>query len=104
MYLGQMVEVAERDALFRSPGHPYTRALLDSVPRADPPNRRSDKEVPISGEIPSVRNPPPGCRFNPRCPIATDVCRVEPPELSKLSEGRWVACHNAESSDELPRN
>lgn len=101
MYLGQMVEVAERDALFSSPSHPYTKALLDAVPRADPSNRGSGKAAPISGEIPSVRNPPPGCRFNPRCRFATEVCRVELPALRKISQSRWVACHHAGGSDEL---
>ncbi len=90
MYLGRPVEQGGRDAIFRSPKHPYTRALLSSTPVADPA-RRGDK-IKLTGELPSPIAPPAGCAFNPRCPYADDRCRVEPPQLLP-SDGRLTACH-----------
>jgi peptide/nickel transport system ATP-binding protein len=92
MYLGQIVEVAPADPLFAAPFHPYTRALLLEAPRLE---RRRAFE-PIRGEIPSPLNPPPGCYFHPRCPMATDRCRVERPSLRPMGDGRLSACHYAE--------
>jgi oligopeptide transport system ATP-binding protein len=92
MYLGQLVEVADRDQLFDNPLHPYTRGLMASVPVADPEIEAQRPQQLIVGEVPSVRNPPSGCRFHPRCPQAQDRCRSEPPALSKASDGRQVAC------------
>lgn len=90
MYLGRVVESAPTDELFREPNHPYTRALLDEVPRLD---TRKRKFVPIKGEIPSPIDPPPGCHFHPRCPHAIDRCRVEQPALREIAPGRVSACH-----------
>ncbi|HUH82516.1 MAG TPA: ABC transporter ATP-binding protein [Nitrososphaerales archaeon] len=91
MYLGQVVENAERREMFRNPMHPYTKALFSSVPIPDP--EASKNRMIIRGEIPSAINPPPGCRFNPRCPFAFDRCRVDDPPLTKRAESHLVACH-----------
>ena len=92
MYLGRIVELAPRDALFAAPLHPYTEALLDSVPIPDPALRR-DKDV-LAGEVPSPMRPPPGCRFHPRCPLAQPRCRVEVTRgWSRARPGHFVACH-----------
>ena len=91
MYLGQIVELAPRDALFTAPLHPYTEALLDSVPIPDPALRR-DKDV-LSGEVPSPIRPPPGCRFHTRCPLAIGRCRVDVPTMVEARPDHFVACH-----------
>ena len=91
MYLGRIVELAERDALFSHPTHPYTEALLQAAPVPDPHARR---ERPIlEGEVPSPLNPPAGCTFHPRCPYAVARCREERPVLRAIEDGRMVACH-----------
>ena len=90
MYLGRVVESAPTEELFAAPNHPYTQALLREVPRLD--LRHSDFE-PIKGEIPSPLDPPSGCHFHPRCPFATERCRVEVPVLAKIAPGRVSACH-----------
>jgi len=89
MYLGRIVEVARTEALFDSPNHPYTRALLAEVPRIDARRRRF---AALKGEIPSPLNPPPGCHFHPRCPHAMDRCREAAPPLREIAPGRWSAC------------
>jgi dipeptide transport system ATP-binding protein len=89
IYLGHAVELGGRDAIFASPQHPYTRALLSATPVADPTARR--ERILLSGEPPSPFAPPPGCPFNPRCPQAFDRCRAEKPAL-ELKQGRDVAC------------
>jgi oligopeptide/dipeptide ABC transporter ATP-binding protein len=94
MYLGRIAEIAPRDAMFASPRHPYTRALLASVPEPDPVAQRAKTRVPLEGEIPSPANPPPGCRFHTRCPLAQEVCRREVPALREVGES-VVACHLA---------
>ncbi len=92
MYLGRIVEMAERDELFNHPKHPYTKALLAAVPEPDPVLEASRPHQLIVGEVPSVRNPPSGCRFHPRCPEAMPICKQKSPEL--LTTGRTsVACH-----------
>jgi dipeptide transport system ATP-binding protein len=96
MYLGRPVEHGTKEAIFRHPRHPYTRALLASTPFVDP-TKRAERVV-LSGELPSPMNPPPGCAFHRRCPFATDVCSVERPEL-RLMDGRDLACHHAEMVD-----
>jgi peptide/nickel transport system ATP-binding protein len=90
MYLGRVVEVAKTEDIFEDPNHPYTRALLGEVPRLD---LRKRVYEPVSGEIPSPLDPPPGCHFNPRCPHATERCRVEIPALKEIAPGRLSACH-----------
>ena len=89
VYLGHAVELGQRDAIFMSPQHPYTRALLSATPVADPAARR--ERIVLSGEPPSPFAPPPGCPFNPRCPQAFDRCRAETPPLER-KQGRDVAC------------
>ncbi|MGF6226923.1 peptide/nickel transport system ATP-binding protein [Inquilinus ginsengisoli] len=93
MYLGVIVETAGRDALFDRPLHPYTQALLSAIPAIDPDAPR-DRAV-LKGELPSPANPPAGCRFHTRCPLATDRCRAEVPEMRELEDGHKVACHLA---------
>jgi oligopeptide transport system ATP-binding protein len=93
MYLGRLVEVAEGDALFDAPHHPYTQALLSAVPVPDPERRRA--RIILRGDVPSPARVPPGCHFHPRCPIAQLVCRESMPPLRPIAPGRQVACHFA---------
>ena len=90
MYLGKIVEVAPSSAIFKNPLHPYSQALISSVPIPDPTKRRNRE--PLRGEVPSPVNPPSGCRFHPRCPIAMDVCKKEQPELLEIEKDHYVAC------------
>ena len=92
MYLGRMVELADRDAIFETPLHPYTEALLDSVPVPDPRLRR-ERQL-IEGEIPSPSNPPSGCHFHPRCPYASDTCKKIDPPYVEVLPNHYVACHH----------
>ena len=92
MYLGRVVELAECDELFDNPLHPYTRALLAAVPVPDPTVEATRTFQPVTGEVPSPINPPPGCVFHPRCPLAVAECRQTRPELRELRPGHWVAC------------
>ena len=94
MYLGQIVESAPTRKLFAETAHPYTRALLSAIPSLDPDIRGNAQK--LEGEIPSPINPPPGCRFNTRCPHAQERCRSEVPEWREYSTGHHVACHFAE--------
>ena len=91
MYLGKIVEMGPTEELIKEPYHPYTLALIKAVPVPDPTARR--REVVIKGEVPSPINPPPGCRFHPRCPYAKDKCRKEEPPLVEIDKDRYVACH-----------
>ena len=90
MYLGKIVEIAAVRAIYEKPLHPYTQALISSIPIPDPRVRKEWK--PLKGEVPSPIDPPPGCRFHPRCPYAMDVCRREEPPMIDLGEGHQVAC------------
>jgi oligopeptide transport system ATP-binding protein len=91
MYLGQMMELSESDELYDNPLHPYTQALLSSIPVPDIHVHR--EKIPLEGEVPSPDNPPSGCRFHTRCPIATERCKREIPEFREIKNGHYVACH-----------
>jgi peptide/nickel transport system ATP-binding protein/oligopeptide transport system ATP-binding protein len=90
MYLGRVVELAGREDLFRNPLHPYTQALMSAIPIPNPRLRR--KRILLSGDVPSPLNPPRGCRFHPRCPVAVEHCGVQEPPLVEVSPQHWVAC------------
>jgi peptide/nickel transport system ATP-binding protein len=94
MYLGVIVELASADELYANPLHPYTEALLSAVPRTDPDH--VSQRIVLPGDVPSPANPPPGCKFHPRCNYARDVCRITAPLWRELSKDHWVACHLAD--------
>lgn len=95
MYLGKIVEIADKDSLFDSPSHPYTKALLSAIPSIDEQHKRN--RIILKGDVPSPINPPTGCRFHTRCPFATDLCKTDEPLLRPLTETHQVACHFAEN-------
>ena len=90
MYLGKMVELTGRDELFKNPLHPYTQALMSAIPIPDPHLKR--KRIILKGDVPSPLNPPTGCRFHPRCPIAEEICSQQEPEFREVSPDHWAAC------------
>jgi peptide/nickel transport system ATP-binding protein len=92
LYAGKLVELADSDAVYERPTHPYTEALLSSVPIPDPPLQRSRERIVLQGEIPNPIDPPIGCRFQTRCPLVRDVCRRETPPLEEKAPGHWAAC------------
>jgi oligopeptide/dipeptide ABC transporter ATP-binding protein len=99
MYLGQIVEIGSRDELFDNPSHPYTKALLSSVPVPDPSRRDDRRRILLTGDVPSPADPPPGCRFHPRCPeVREELCHDTPPELRDLSGTQRAACHYADAA------
>lgn len=96
MYLGKLVEVTTRKELYRNPQHPYTQALLSAIPLPNPRMRR--ERIVLKGDVPSPVNPPSGCRFHPRCPLAIDICKHEEPVFEEKSFDHWSACHLVEKS------
>jgi oligopeptide transport system ATP-binding protein len=93
MYLGKLMEMADRNELYHNPLHPYTQALLSAVPVPDPYVEERRQRIILTGDPPSPANPPPGCPFNTRCPLAIDLCRQQVPDWRQASPGHWVFCH-----------
>jgi len=102
MYMGKIVEYADRLSLFNSPLHPYTSALLSAIPSIDKTRRENTKRILIPGDPPDPINPPIGCRFANRCPVATEICNQKEPELIEIIIGHKVACHLVEKNAESP--
>lgn len=96
LYLGRVVETGSREELYAAPRHPYTRALLEAAPHADPRRERQRRKAPIPGEVPSALMPPSGCHFHPRCPMSRERCTKDDPALRETVTGHFSACHYAE--------
>ena len=93
LYLGNTVEVADRESLYKNPRHPYTRALISAVPLPDPELEKNKKRLVLHGDLPSPLSPPSGCVFRTRCPLAQDICAIQKPEMTQIGDGHQVACH-----------
>jgi peptide/nickel transport system ATP-binding protein len=106
MYLGKIVELADRTSLYEAPMHPYTKALMSAVPVPDPKRRGAKSErILLRGDVPSPISPPSGCRFHTRCWKATEICRTTEPQLIELRPGQRVACHHPENfADQAPQD
>jgi peptide/nickel transport system ATP-binding protein len=106
MYLGKIVELADRDSLYKAPMHPYTKALMSAVPIPDPRRRAAKSErILLKGDVPSPISPPSGCRFHTRCWKATEICKTTEPPLAELKPGQQVACHHPENfEDQAPQD
>jgi oligopeptide transport system ATP-binding protein len=102
MYLGRIVELADRDALYNKPMHPYAQALLSAVPEPDPAIESRRQRIVLTGDVPSPSNPPPGCAFSTRCSQANAHCRSVAPALTEVEPGRLVACHLYTPSAQQP--
>jgi oligopeptide transport system ATP-binding protein len=101
LYLGKVAELADRDEIYRNPRHPYTQALLSAVPVPDPDFERSKKRISLTGDLPSPINPPSGCVFRTRCPIAIDRCAEQAPSLEAVTDSHTVSCHRWKESIQL---
>lgn len=91
MYAGKIIEAGDTETIINRPYHPYTQLLIKAIPEVDPEVKR--ERVLLEGEVPNLSNPPPGCRFHPRCPFVMDECRVDIPQLQEVEPGHWAACH-----------
>ena len=98
MYLGNIVELADAEVLFKSPRHPYTRALMSAIPHPDP-NIKKEKRIVLQGDVPSPMKKPSGCGFRTRCPIARNECAVEAPPMLEIEPGHFVACPYHKAQD-----
>lgn len=94
MYLGSMMELADSDELYERPLHPYTKALLSTIPIPDPKIQKDRQRIVLQGDVPSPIHPPKGCKFVDRCPMATEKCRTERPSFEEVKPGHYVACHH----------
>ncbi len=105
MYLGKIIEIADRADLYTTPLHPYTAALLSAVPLPNPRAEKQRKRIILQGDLPSAVNIPSGCRFHTRCPLAQDLCRqVEPPLEDKTGSGHLAACHYSDRVGSLAQS
>jgi oligopeptide/dipeptide ABC transporter ATP-binding protein len=104
MYLGKVMELANRNALFREPLHPYTQSLVSAVPVPMPKRERQRRRFILKGDPPSPSNPPSGCVFHTRCPLAEEVCVTKVPEFREIQPGHYVACHltGTETGSKIP--
>jgi oligopeptide/dipeptide ABC transporter ATP-binding protein len=101
MYLGKMMEIASSDDLYESPLHPYTKALLSSIPLPDPEANKKNNRIVLEGDVPSPINPKPGCRFASRCRYCEKICTEKDPEFKEVLPERFVACHLVEKINNL---